>query len=131
MTIITPQQTAAIAARDSLKTAELHHRFIQDIRKQVETEYNAAVDAEVAAAGDMDRKRRHAEEMEATHKRIRSEAFRSLVRTRTKGGETCVAFSIIGAGADYELEEGEIVEGSDACYLPTTPTYTPPPLFSE
>ena len=127
MTTITPQQNAAIAARDSLKTAELHHRFIQDIRQQVEAEYNAAVDAEVAAAGDMDRKRRHAEEMEETHKRVRSEAFRSLVRT--KGGETCVAFSISGAGADYELEEGEIVD--DSCYLPTTPTYTPPPLFSE
>ena len=129
MTIIAPQQNAAIAARDSLKTAELHHRFIQDIRKQVEAEYNAAVDAEVAAAGDMDRKRRHAEEMEANHKRTRSEAFRSLVRT--KGGETCVAFSISGAGADYELEDGEIVEDTDACYIPTTPTYSPPPLFSE
>ena len=129
MTIIAPQQNAAIAARDSLKTAELHHRFIQDIRQQVEAEYNAAVDAEVAAAGDMDRKRRHAEEMEASHKRIRSEAFRSLVRA--KGGETCVAFSISGAGADYELEEGEIVEDTDACYIPTTPTYSPSPLFSE
>ena len=76
-TSVKPQQTAyagAIAARDSLKTAELHHRFIQDIRKQVEAEYNATVDAEVAAAGDMpvDRKQRHVEEMEASDKRIRS-----------------------------------------------------------
>ena len=75
----TAQQNAA-AARDSLKTAELHHRFTQDIRRQIETEYNAAVDEEIAAAGDMDRKRRHAEEMEETHKRVRSDAFRSLVK---------------------------------------------------
>ncbi len=62
--------TAAAAARDSLKTAELHHRFTQDNRRQIEAEYNAAVDEEIAAAGDMGRKRRHAEEMEETHKRV-------------------------------------------------------------
>ena len=47
---------AAAAARDSLKTAELHHSFAQDIRQQVEAEYNAAVDEEIAACGDMERK---------------------------------------------------------------------------
>ena len=109
--------TAAAAARDSLKTAELHHRFTQDIRRQIEAEYNAAVDEEIAAAGDMDRKRRHAEEMEETHKRVRSDAFRSLVKAT--GGQTCVPFSISGAAADYELEEGEIIESF-------TPTCTPP-----
>ncbi len=67
--------TAAAAARDSLKTAELHHRFTQDIRRQIEAEYNAAVDEEIAAAGDMDLKRRHAEEMEETHIRVRSDAL--------------------------------------------------------
>jgi hypothetical protein len=57
-TIITLQQKAsdaaaapATAACDSLKTADLHHRFTQDIRKQIEVEYNAAVDDEIAAAG--------------------------------------------------------------------------------
>ena len=99
---------AAAAARDSLKTAELHHRFTQDIRRQVETEYKAAVDEEIAAAADLDRKRRHADEMEETHKRVRSDAFRRLVKAT--GGQTCVPFSISGAAADYEIEEGEIVE---------------------
>ena len=114
--------TAAAAARDSLKTAELHHRFTQDIRRQIEAEYNAVVDEEIAAAGDMDRKRRHAEEMEETHKRVRSDAFRSLVKAT--GGQTCVPFSISRAAADYELEEGEIAD--DARYIPTSPTNSPP-----
>jgi hypothetical protein len=115
--------TAAAAARDSLKTAELHHRFTQDIRRQIEAEYNAAVDEEpeIAAAGDMDRKRRHAEEMEETHKRVRSDAFRSLVKAT--GGQTCVPFSISGADADYEIEDGEIAEDD---YISFTPACTPP-----
>ena len=116
----TAQQNAA-AARDSLKTAELHHRFTQDIRRQIETEYNAAVDEEIAAAADLDRKRRHADEMEETHKRVRSDAFRSLVKAT--GGQTCVPFSISGAAAGYEIEEGEIVEDN---YISFTPTCTPP-----
>ena len=69
--------TAAAEARDSLKTADLHHRFVQDVRKQIEAEYKAAVDAEIAAAGDIDRKRRHADETEASHKCLCREAFRS------------------------------------------------------
>jgi glycerol-3-phosphate O-acyltransferase len=117
---------AAAAARDSLKTAELHHRFAQDIRRQIEVEYHAAVDEEIAAAGDMDRKRRHADEMEETHKRVRSDAFRSLVKAT--GGQTCVPFSISRAAADYELEEGEIVES----FTPTcTPPSSPRMAFSE
>ena len=112
---------AAAAARDSLKTAELHHRFAQDIRRQIETEYNAAVDEEIAAAADLDRKRRHADEMEETRKRVRSDAFRSLVKAT--GGETCVPFSISRAAADYEIEEVEIVEDN---YISFTPTCTPP-----
>ena len=113
--------TAAATARDSLKTAELHHRFTQDIRRQIETEYKAAVDEEIAAAADLDRKRRHADEMEETHKRVRSDAFRSLVKAT--GGQTCVPFSISGAAADYEIEEGEIVEDN---YISFTPNCTPP-----
>ena len=112
--------TATAAARDSLKTAELHHRFTQDIRRQIEAEYNAAVDEEIAAAGDMDRKRRHAEEMEETHKRVRSDAFRSLVKAT--GGQTCVPFSISGADAGYEIEDGEI---ADDDYISFTPVCTP------
>jgi hypothetical protein len=108
----------AAAARDSLKTAELHHRFTQDIRRQVETEYKAAVDEEIAAAADLDRKRRHADEMEETHKRVRSDAFRSLVKAT--GGQTCVPFSISRAAADYEIEEGEIVE-DNYCTPPASP----------
>jgi glycerol-3-phosphate O-acyltransferase len=106
---------AAAAARDSLKTAELHHRFTQDIRLQIETEYNAAVDEEIAAAADLDRKRRHADEMEETHKRVRSDAFRRLVKAT--GGQTCVPFSISGAA---EIEEGEIVE-DNYCTPPASP----------
>ncbi len=59
-----------------MKTADLHHRFVQDIRKQAEAEYKAAFDAESEAAADMDRKRRHAEDTTAGHKRLRSDAFR-------------------------------------------------------
>ena len=116
--------TAAATARDSLKTAELHHRFTQDIRRQIETEYKAAVDEEIAAAADLDRKRRHADEMEETHKRVRSDAFRSLVKAT--GGQTCVPFSISRAAADYEIEEGEVVEASDDNYISFTPNCTPP-----
>ena len=96
---------AAAAARDSLKTAELHHRFAQDIRRQIETEYNAAVDEEIAACGDMERKRRHADEMEESHKRARSDAFRSLVKAT--GGQTCVPFFISRCAPD-DMEDGEI-----------------------
>ena len=128
--------TAAAAARDSLKTADLHHRFTQDIRKQIEAEYNAAVDDEIAAAGDMDRKRRHAEETEESHKRLRSEAFRSLVKA--KGGATCgfgllptsgptsqkaASAAAMAYDSDYEIEEGEIVEDD---YVSFTPTCSPP-----
>lgn len=116
--------TAAATARDSLKTAELHHRFTQDIRRQIETEYKAAVNEEIAAAADLDRKRRHADEMEETHKRARSDAFRSFVKVT--GGQTCVPFSISRAAADYELEEGEVVEASDDNCISFTPTCTPP-----
>ena len=98
---------AAAAARDSLKTAELHHRFAQDIRRQIETEYNAAVDEEIAACGDMERKRRHADEMEESHKRARSDAFRSLVKAT--GGQTCVPFFISRCAPD-DMEDGEIAE---------------------
>jgi hypothetical protein len=143
--------TAAAAARDSLKTAELHHRFTQDIRKQIESEYNAAVDDEIAAAGDMDRKRRHAEETEESHKRIRSEAFRSLVKA--KGGATC-GFGLLGCCAamcaakgdghtsqkaasaaamahdsDYEIEEGEIVEDDYVSFTPCSPPSSPRCIF--
>jgi chromosome segregation ATPase len=134
--------TAAAAARDSLKTAELHHRFTQDIRKQIESEYNAAVDDEIAAAGDMDRKRRHAEETEESHKRIRSEAFRSLVKA--KGGATC-GFGLLGAkgnasqkaasaaatacDSDYEIEEGEIVEDDYISFTPCSPPSSPRCIF--
>ncbi len=90
----------AVAARDSVKTAEVHQRFTQDIRRQIEAEYNAAADEEIAACGDLDRKRRHADELEESHKRLRSDAFRSLVKVM--GGQTCVPFSI--SGAAYELE---------------------------
>ena len=129
--------TAAAAARDSLKTAELHHRFTQDIRKQIEAEYNAAVDDEIAAAGDMDRKRRHAEETEESHKRIRSEAFRSLVKA--KGGATC-GFGLLAAkgdasaaamayDSDYEIEEGEIVEDDYISFTPCSPPSSPRCIF--
>jgi hypothetical protein len=129
--------TAAAAARDSLKTAELHHRFTQDIRKQIEAEYNAAVDDEIAAAGDMDRKRRHAEETEESHKRIRSEAFRSLVKA--KGGATCAAKgggllttsqkAATACDSDYEIEEGEIVEDDYVSFTPCSPPSSPRCIF--
>ena len=106
------------AARDSLKTAEPLHCFTQDIRRQIEAEYNAAVDDEIAAASGMDRTRQQAKEMEESYKRVRSEAFRSLVKA--KGGQTCVPISISCATADDEMEEGEIVD--DTTYIPTTPT---------
>ena len=70
----------------------------------------------------MNRKRRHADETEARHKRLRSEAFRSLVNA--KGGQTCVPFSISSGAADYEIEEGEIVD--DRNYISFTPNCTPP-----
>ena len=105
---------AAAAARDSLKTAELHHRFAQDIRRQIETEYNAAVDEEIAACGDMERKRRHADEMEESHKRARSDAFRSLVKAT--GGQTCVPFFISRCAPD-DMEDGETPD----CTPPSSP----------
>jgi glycerol-3-phosphate O-acyltransferase len=108
---------AAAAARDSLKTAELHHRFAQDIRRQIETEYNAAVDEEIAACGDMERKRRHADEMEESHKRARSDAFRSLVKAT--GGQTCVPFFISRCAPD-DMEDGEISFTPD-CTPPSSP----------
>ena len=138
--------TAAAAARDNLKTADLHHRdrFTQDIRKQIEAEYNAAVDDEIAAAGDMDRKRRHAEETEESHKRIRSEAFRSLVKA--KGGATCSFGLLTTSGllptsqkaasaaamaydSDYEIEEGEIVEDDYISFTPCSPPSSPRCIF--
>ncbi len=134
----TTTATAAAAARDSLKTAELHHRFTQVIRKQIEAEYNAAVDDEIATAGDMDRKRRHAEETEESHKRLRSEAFRSLVKA--KGGATCcfgllstsqkaASAAAAACGSDYEIEEGEIVEDDCISFTPCSPPSSPRYIF--
>ncbi len=68
------------AAADVFKTAELHHRFVQDIRRQLESEYNAAVDAEVDAARDLNLKRHRVEDATECQKRLGSEAFRSLVK---------------------------------------------------
>jgi hypothetical protein len=64
------------AAADVFKTAKLHHRFVQDIRRQLESEYNAAVDVEMDAARDLDLKRRRVEDASECQKRLRSEAFR-------------------------------------------------------
>jgi hypothetical protein len=120
---------SAAAARDSLKTADLHHRFVKDIRKQVEAEYKAAVDAEGEAAADLGRKRRHAADMEAINKRLRSDAFRSLVKA--KGGATC-GLGLLSSpasirrqsqrslDADYEIEDGEVL-----FFSPTYTVYTP------
>jgi hypothetical protein len=122
------------AAADVFKTAELHHRFVQDIRRQLEYEYNAAVDAEVAAARDLDLKRRRVEDATECQKRLRSEAFRSLVRDSgiaTYGGALLKApmapsqrAAFRAASMDssgYELEDGEITFES------FTPDHTPPP----
>ena len=122
------------AAADVFKTAELHHRFVQDIRRQLESEYNAAVDAEAAAARDLDLKRRRVEDATECQKRLRSEAFRSLVRDTgitTYGGALLkeypsqrAAFRAASIEFDsssgYELEDGEIPFES------FTPDHTPP-----
>ncbi len=114
------------------KTAELHHRFVQDIRRQLEFEYNAAVDAEVAAARDLDLKRRRVEDATECQKRLRSEAFRSLVKDTgiaTYGGALLKEYpsqraAFRAASMEFEsasIEDGEIVEES------FTPDHTPPP----
>ncbi len=95
---------AAAAARDSLRTADLHHCFVQDLRKQAEAEYKAAFDAESKAAADMDRERRHAEDMTEGHKRLRSDAFRSLVKA--KGGATCVLRGTVVPCHSHHLQPG-------------------------
>jgi hypothetical protein len=109
------------AAADVFKTAELHHRFVKDIRRQLESEYNAAVDAEVAAAWDLDLKRRRVEDATECQKRLSSEAFRSLVKDTgiaTYGGAlkeypsqraAFRAASMEFDSAHSELEDGEIV----------------------
>ena len=126
--LLQTSSAVAAAARDSLKTADLHHRFVQDTRKQAEAEYKAAFDAESEAAADMDRKRRHAEDTTAGHKRLCSDAFRALVKA--KGGATCVFGALSSAAspsiriicsldANYDIEEGEVLSFS--------PTYNPHP----
>jgi hypothetical protein len=120
------------AAADMFKTAELHHRFVQDIRRQLESEYNAAVDAEVAAARDLDLKRSRVDDATECQKRLRSEAFRSLVRDTgiaTYGGALKAypsqraafrAASMEIEHSSYELEDGEIAFES------FTPDHSPP-----
>ena len=66
----------------------------------------------------MERKRRHADEMEESHKRARSDAFRSLVKAT--GGQTCVPFFISRCAPDDAEEDGEIA------YASFTPDCTPP-----
>ncbi len=47
---------------NSLKMADLHHSFVQDVRKQVETEYKVAVDIKsgaTAASANHSRKTCH------------------------------------------------------------------------
>ncbi len=66
------------AAADAFKTAELHHRFVQDIRRQLEAEYNAAVDAAAAADRDLDLKSRRVDDATECQKRLRSEAFYTI-----------------------------------------------------
>ncbi len=111
--------TAAAAARDSVKTAEMHHRFTQDIRRQIEAEYNAAADEEIAACGDLDRKRWHADEMKESHKRLRSDTFRSPVRAT--GGQTCVPFSISALPMSLRKDKSPRMP-----IFSFTPTCTPP-----
>ena len=121
------------AAADVFKTAELHHRFVQDIRRQLESEYNAAVDAEAAAARDLDLKRRRVDDATECQKRLRSEAFRSLVKDTgiaTYGGALLKEYPSQRAAfraasmefehSSYELEDGEIAFES------FTPDHTPP-----
>ncbi len=85
--IIYAAAAAYAAANDDFTTATFHYRFAQHIRTQVEEEYKIALDEEVAAKRDLDVKRRRADETEHAHKRLRSDAFRELVRC--KGGATC------------------------------------------
>ncbi len=58
----------ATSALDLVKSADLHHRTVQDIRRQLRTEYNAAVAAEIAAAADLLCKRRRADEIDDRRK---------------------------------------------------------------
>ncbi len=67
------------------RTQDLHHCLVQDIRRRIESEYNAAVDAEIAAARDFN----HIKFNIDCHKSLRSDAFRALVNgtgIATKGG---------------------------------------------
>ena len=146
----TPIAAAASAfatAHDEWATAAFHFRFTQHIRKQVEDEYKTALAEEVTAKRDFDAKRRRADDTEAAHKRLRSDAFRELVKS--KGGATCCGFGLLRHAtaaaarvaaakldACYEIEEGELVdedteaaeapEAAEESYISFTPTCSPP-----
>ena len=133
-------------AHDEWATAAFHFRFTQHIRKQAEDEYKTALAAEVTAKRDFDAKRRRADDTEHEHKRLRSDAFRELVKS--KGGASCgfgllqhatAAAARVAAAkleACYEIEEGELVdedteaaeaaEAAEESYISFTPTCSPP-----
>ena len=138
--------SAYAAAHDEWATAAFHYRFTQHIRTQAEDEYKTALAEEVTAKRDFDAKRRRADDTEAAHKRLRSDAFRELVKT--KGGASCgfgllqhatAAAARVAAAkleACYEIEEGELVdedteaaeaaEAAEESYISFTPTCSPP-----
>ena len=137
---ISAAASAYATAHDEWATAAFHFRFTQHIRKQAEDEYKTALAEEVTAKRDFDAKRRRADETEHEHKRLRSDAFREIVKS--KGGASCgfgllkhataaaarVAEAKLEAG--YELEDGEVeddeAEAAVESYISFSPNCSPP-----
>lgn len=69
-------------AASDLKDAELHHKFLTNIRVEVQAELIQATDAENSALADVQKKRKAVEEAEDFAINQRREAFKAQVRAK-------------------------------------------------
>ena len=78
----TAEEAAHAKAASELKDAELNHRFLRNIKIEVEAEFIEAADAEISAQSDVQKKRKAVEEAKDSVSNKRSEAFKSQVRAK-------------------------------------------------
>ena len=78
----TAEEAAHAKAASELKDAELNHRFLKNIKIEIEAEFIEAADAEISAQSDVQKKRKAVEEAKDSVSNKRREAFKAQVRAK-------------------------------------------------
>jgi ATPase subunit of ABC transporter with duplicated ATPase domains len=121
MSTVVEEAAAAYAkAVSQLKDAEFHHRFVQNIRLEVQAEMMQAADEEISAQSDVGKKRRAVEEAKDFVTAKRREAFKAQVQA--KGLYTPADGLVLSRRFGFEFnEQDNIVSHSPVHSPPASP----------